>query len=186
VYNAIVDGTDAVMLSNETAAGKYPIVAVETMATIASIAEQHIVPNRALQWDIPKPTGDGREAAADAVSEATYHIAEALAPRAIITSTLTGYTARRVARERPRSPIVCVTPNMTTYRRMSLVWGVTPLLVPEFHTIDEMLTTISRAAHQAGLVRRDDVVIIIAGVPFGIGGQTNLLKIHRIGESNEV
>ncbi|HEX2618520.1 MAG TPA: pyruvate kinase [Phototrophicaceae bacterium] len=185
VYNAIVDGTDAVMLSNETAAGKYPLMAVETMATIANIAEQHLKQNRQL-WDIPKPQGDGREAAADAISESTYHISEALAPRAIVTSTLTGYTAKRVARERPRTPIICVTPNETTYRRMTLVWGVTPLLVPHFHTIDEMLQVIGRATHDAGLVKRGDMLIIIAGVPFGIGGQTNLLKIHRVGEANEI
>ncbi|MBC8171462.1 MAG: pyruvate kinase [Anaerolineae bacterium] len=185
VYNAIVDGTDAVMLSNETAAGKYPIVAVETMATIATIAEQHLNQNRQM-WNIPKPQGDGREAAADAISESTYHISEALNPRAIVTSTLTGYTTRRVARERPRTPIICVTPNETTYRRMSLVWGVTPILISHFHTIDEMIQVIVRATHGAGLVKMGDMLVIIAGVPFGIGGQTNLLKIHRVGEANEL
>jgi pyruvate kinase len=184
VYNAIVDGTDAVMLSNETAAGKYPVLAVETMATIATIAEQHIRQNRQ-QWDI-KMQGDGREAAADAISESTYHISEALSPRAIVTSTLTGYTARRVARERPRTPIICVTPNETTYRRMSLVWGVTPLLIPHFHSIDEMIQVIVQGTYNSGLVKRGDMIIIIAGVPFGIGGQTNLLKIHRVGEANEI
>lgn len=184
VYNAIVDGTDAVMLSNETAAGKYPVVAVETMANIATIAEQHIMQNRQ-QWDI-KMQGDGREATADAISESTYHISEALSPRAIVTSTLTGYTTRRVARERPHTPIICVTPNETTYRRMSLVWGVTPLLIPHFHTIDEMIQVIVQGTFNAGLVKRGDMVIIIAGVPFGVGGQTNLLKIHRVGEANEI
>jgi pyruvate kinase len=184
VYNAIVDGTDAVMLSNETAAGKYPVVAVETMANIANIAEQHIKQNRQ-QWDI-RAQGDNREAAADAISESTYHISEALSPRAIITSTLTGYTTRRVARERPHTPIICVTPNETTYRRMALVWGVTPLLIPHFHSIDEMIQVIVQGTFEAGLVKRGDMVIIIAGVPFGIGGQTNLLKIHRVGEANEV
>ena len=186
VYNAIVDGTDAVMLSNETAAGHYPVEAVETMATIAAIAEQHIERGRALSLDIRSPRGDGREAASDAISASTYHIAEALSPRAIVTSTLTGYTARRVARERPRTPILCVTPNETTFRRMALVWGVMPLLIPEFHTIDEMIHTIVRAASDAGIVKLDDVLIIIAGVPFGVGGQTNLLKIHHVGESNEL
>lgn len=186
VYNAIVDGTDAVMLSNETAVGKYPVLAVETMATIASIAEQHVV-KRVGSWDFRKTHGsDSREAAADAISESTYHISEALSPRAVVTSTLTGYTARRVARERPSSPILCVTPSQTTYRRMALVWGVVPLLIPEFHTIDEMIQVIVRGAHDAGYVRRGDMLIIIAGVPFGIGGQTNLLKIHRVGEANEI
>jgi pyruvate kinase len=186
VYNAIVDGTDAVMLSNETASGHYPVQAVETMATIAAIAEQHIRHQRSNIWDLRPTTGDIRDAAADAVSEATYHISEALAPRAIVTSTITGYTARRVARERPSTPIICVTPNETTYRRMALVWGVLPLRIPEFHTIDEMLQTVVRAATDAGLVKRNDVLLIIAGVPFGVGGQTNFMKIHRVGESGEV
>lgn len=185
VYNAIVDGTDAVMLSNETAAGKYPVLAVETMATIATIAEQH-VKKRTLAWDLRKLENEGREAAADAISEATYHIAEALQPRAIVTTTLTGYTARRVARERPGAPILCMTPNVTTYRRTAMVWGVVPLLIPEFHTVDEMLKVTVRAAVEAGYVKRGDMILIIAGVPFGVGGQTNMMKIHRVGEANEI
>ncbi len=186
VYNAIVDGTDAVMLSNETAAGKFPVEAVEMMATIAVIAEQHIARKHNPQWDVETDPSDEQEAAADAISESVYHISEALSPRAIVTSTLTGYTARRVARERPSTPILCVTPNMTTYHRMAVVWGVVPLLIPEFHSIDEMIQTVVQAAHKHGMVQRDDVIIIIAGVPFGVGGQTNLLKIHRIGEANEI
>ncbi len=177
VYNAIIDGTDAVMLSNESAAGSFPVETVETMANIAAIAEQNIWHSRSTQWLI---RADTEEAASDAVSEATYHISEALNPRAIVTTTLSGYTARRVASERPRTPILCVTPNAITYRRMSLVWGVLPLLVPEFTTIDEMIETITKTAYQEKLVKRGDVLIIIAGVPFGIGGQTNLLKIHTV------
>lgn len=187
VYNAIVDGTDAVMLSNESAAGKYPVESVETMATIAAIAEQNIWHNRQQQYSIRSfQISGGNEAIADSISEATYHISEALNPRAIVTTTLTGYTARRVARERPRTPILCVTPNEITYRRMALVWGVVPLLIPTFNTIDEMISIISRAAIGQSLVKKGDMVIIIAGVPFGVGGQTNLLKIHRIGESSEL
>jgi pyruvate kinase len=185
VYNAIVDGTDAVMLSNESAAGKYPVVAVETMANIASIAEMHLDNSNRGTWGSLKSQDSSSEATADAISEATYHISEALSPRAIVTSTMTGYTARRVARERPRTPIICVTPNQTTFSRMSLVWGVTPLLIPEFHTIDEMIQTVVTTVTNAELAKRGDVIVIIAGVPFGIGGQTNLLKIHRIGEAAE-
>ncbi len=178
VYNAIIDGTDAVMLSNESAAGRFPVEAVETMATIAAIAEQNIWHNRSRQWSTY--TSDGDEAISDAISEATYHISESLNPRAIVTTTLSGYTARRVARERPRTPILCVTPNPTTYRLMALVWGVFPLLVPQFSTIDEMLAVITETTISKQLVERGDMLIIIAGVPFGVGGQTNLLKIHTI------
>jgi pyruvate kinase len=179
VYNAIIDGTDAVMLSNESAAGRFPVEAVETMATIATIAEQNIWQSRSSGWTTAFDKG-GIEAISDAISESTYYISEALKPRAIVTTTLSGYTARRVARERPRTPIICVTPNESTYRLMALVWGVFPMLVPEFHTIDEMINVISSTAMQEGVVRRGDMLVIIAGVPFGVGGQTNLLKIHTI------
>lgn len=185
VYNAIVDGTDAVMLSNETASGNYPIEAVQTMATIAVIAEQHVWLNRVPDRLIYKPNAEGREAISDAVCQATSQIAQALGSKAIITSTLTGYTARRVAKERPITPILCVTPNEITFHRMALVWGVIPLLIPQFATIDEMIGTIIHAAHNASLVEQGDSVVIIAGVPFGIGGQTNFLKIHTVGEASE-
>ena len=181
VYNAIIDGTDAVMLSNESATGHYPVAAVETMATIAAIAEQNIWNDRSNRWDYSLyDAKHGTEAISDAISEATYHISEALNPRAIVTTTLSGYTARRVARERPRTPILCVTPNETTFQRMALVWGVLPIHVPDFSTIDEMLERITAVGIEQSLVRRGDTLVIIAGVPFGVGGQTNLLKVHTV------
>jgi pyruvate kinase len=185
VYNAILDGTDAVMLSNETAAGKYPIHAVQTMARIAVIAEKSMFSNRAPIRQVYKPDAEGREAISDAISQATCQIAEVIGSKAIVTSTLTGYTTRRVAKERPRTTIICVTPSEVTYRRMALVWGVLPLLIPEFQTIDDMLATVVRAAQDAKLVKVGDGLVIIAGVPFGIGGQTNFLKIHTVGEVAE-
>lgn len=180
VYNAIIDGTDAVMLSNETAAGRYPVESVETMATIASIAEQNIWQSRSSGWSTALDKTGTTEAISDVISESTYYISEALKPRAIVTTTSSGYTARRVARERPRTPILCVTPNENTYRLMALVWGVYPLLVPEFTTIDEMIDVITNTAMNQEIVRRGDTLIIIAGVPFGAGAQTNLMKIHTI------
>jgi len=187
VYNAILDGTDAVMLSNETASGNYPVRAVETMANIATIAEQNLLSmNRTEGWQLIKHDLEGREAISDAVSQATTQIADVLNVRAIVTATLTGYTSRRVARERPKTPIICVTPNEVTYRRMALVWGVLPLMVSEFNTVDEMIGTVVRAAHDAKLITKGDQLVIIAGVPFGLGGQTNFLKIHVVGESGEL
>jgi pyruvate kinase len=182
VYNAILDGTDAVMLSNETAAGKYPIAAVETMARIAVIAEQAIFSKQPEERQVTRPNAEGREAISDAISQATCQIAEALNSKAIVTSTLTGYTTRRVAKERPHTPILCVTPSDITYRRMALIWGVLPLVIPEFHSIDEMIATVVGAAQDAQLVSRGDTLVLIAGVPFGIGGQTNFLKIHTVGD----
>jgi pyruvate kinase len=185
VYNAIMDGTDAVMLSNETAAGKYPVAAVETMASIAVIAEQHLLGEQIIP-QIQLPQSEGREVISDAISQATTQIAEALRCKAIVTSTLTGYTARQVAKERPRTPIICVTPSEITYRRMALVWGVIPMMTPQFNTIDEMIGIVVRTANKTGLVERGDSLVIIAGVPFGIGGQTNFLKLHIVGESGEL
>lgn len=184
VYNAILDGTDAVMLSNETASGQYPVRAVEMMMKIASIAEKNL--NLNVQRTIEKTNLQGREAVSDAVSQATTEIADALNCKAIITSTITGYTTRRVAKARPKTPIICVTPNEITYRRMALLWGVVPLMVPEFNTIDDMYRVVVRAAHEAGMVGIGDTLVIIAGVPFRVGGQTNFLKIHTVGEAGEL
>jgi pyruvate kinase len=188
VYNAIIDGTDAVMLSNETASGQYPTRAVETMVNIANIAERHIEkPKFPLDDDSHLDTApESPEVTADAVCQATTAIADALGCRAIITLTLSGYTARRVARERPKTPIICATPSELTYTRMALVWGVIPLIVSEFTTIDEMLRVVVRAAADKGLVKLGDRIIIIAGVPFGVTGQTNFMKIHNVGESGEL
>ncbi len=182
VYNAIIDGTDAVMLSNETAAGKYPVIAVETMARIAVIAEHSIWANRNQPHAVSASNLQSNQAISDAISQSTCQIAEALNSKLIVTSTLTGYTSRRVAKERPRTPILCVTPNEVTQHRMALVWGVLPLLIPEFHSIDEMITTVVNAAEGAGLVATGDNLVIIAGVPFSVGGQTNFLKIHTVGD----
>jgi pyruvate kinase len=185
VYNAIMDGTDAVMLSNETATGGFPIAAVETMARIAVTAERNLLKEGSARPIYP-PNEEGREIVSDAISQATSQIAEVLRCKAIITSTLSGYTARRVAKERPRTPIICVTPSDVTYRRMALVWGVIPMMTPQFNTIDEMISVVVRTAHNSGMVDRGDNLVIIAGVPFGIGGQTNFLKMHVAGESGEL
>ncbi len=154
VYNAILDGTDAVMLSNETASGMYPARAVETMVNIAAIAEQNITrPGNARDRGIIAPNAEGREAVSDAHQPGDDRKSpQALNCKAIVTSTMSGYTTRRVAKERPNTPIICVTPNETTYKRMALVWGVFPLLVPEFSTIDEMIGVVVRAAHNNKLV----------------------------------
>lgn len=176
VYNAIVDGTDAVMLSNETATGDYPVEAVKTMSDIALTAEGRSWPLRPQINRIMSET----DAISDAISAAAYEMSNALRPRAIVTSTLSGYTARKVAAERPQVPIICVTPNQTTYRLMALVWGVTPVMIPEFSTIDEMIGLIEKTAKGRGYVVSGDSLIIIAGMPFGVGGQTNFMKVHLV------
>lgn len=186
VYNAIMDGSDAVMLSNETAVGMYPVITVETMASIAVIAEKDLLSGWVPGQVELHPEHRARERVSDAISEATSQIAAVLDCRAIVTSTHSGYTAQQIARERSRTPILCVTPSENTFRRMALVWGVIPMLVPNFSSTDEMIGTVVRAANRSGMVERGDSLVIIAGVPFGIGGQTNFLKVHVVGEADEL
>ena len=177
------------MLSAESASGSYPVRSVEVMSEIASIAERDLQ-----EFGAPSAANDqvvaaGRDVREDismAISKATSDISQVIKPTAIVTTSMSGYTTRRVAKERPSTPILCMTPNSTTQRRMALVWGVVPLQVEEFSTIDEMISIIIRAAHDKGLVQRGDRLVIIAGVPFGIDGQTNLIKIHTVGEEGEI
>ena len=187
VYNAILDGTDAIMLSAESASGSYPVRSVEVMSEIATIAERNLdnlsAPAVSTAGNVG---GETYEDASIAISRATFDISQVIKPKAIVTTSMSGYTTRRVAKERPKTPILCMTPMATTQRRMALVWGVIPLLVSEFATVDEMISIIIRAAHDKGLVQRGDRLVIIAGVPFGIDGRTNLIKIHIVGEEGEI
>jgi pyruvate kinase len=189
VYNAIMDGTDAVMLSAESASGAYPVEAITVMSNIAMTAEQAIFQSRNLSNQNPFSANnvyEGSEGISNAIGAATVAISEAIKPTAIVTTTISGYTTLRVAKERPRTPILCATPSETTFRRMALVWGVIPLLVREYTTIDEMISIIVRAAHDEKMVNRGDTLVVIAGVPFGVKGQTNLIKVHLVGENGEI
>jgi pyruvate kinase len=183
VANAIFDGTDAIMLSNETASGLHPVESVETMTAIAEISETHLDDGDGARL-IWKARGlKGVESVPDAISYATTQMAKATNAKMIVSCTWTGYTARRVARERPSTPILCVTPNSLTYHQMAMIWGVFPILVPEFGSIDEMLAMVERAVLENGFARNDDLLVIIGGVPFGEGGNTNFVKIHTVGEA---
>jgi len=188
VANAIFDGTDAVMLSGETAVGKFPLQAVEMMVRIAQIAEQYLKDHDELHprtMTVEALLGEERRTVAAAISHVTSEIARMLNAKLIVASTWSGYTARRVARERPNTPILAATPNRITYNRLALVWGVTPILVEQFKTIDEMIAVVVKTAQDTGLAGLGDLVVIIGGVPFGIGGQTNFLKVLRIGEGEQ-
>ncbi|MGQ9674108.1 MAG: pyruvate kinase [Chloroflexota bacterium] len=174
IANAILDGTDAVMLSGETAVGKYPVESVETMARIAVSAEEAFPYGSQIDWTHEQKPLTPTEA----ISQASVGIADELPAAAIITLTQSGYTARQIAKYRPRTPILGITPLMTTNRRLTMVWGVQPLLADVRGNTDEMFDAAVQAGRTAGLLRANDLVVITAGVPIGGPGRTNLIKIQ--------
>ncbi|MGD8188427.1 pyruvate kinase [Brevibacillus ginsengisoli] len=178
VANAIFDGTDAIMLSGETAAGKYPLESVETMNRIAMRAEQELNYREILD----SHTMRQQMTITDAISQAVANSALDLKASAILTATESGHTARMVAKYRPKAPIIAVTPHEDVLRRLSLVNGVYPLIGPVAETTDEMLEISVRESLNAGFVRHGDLVVITAGVPVRETGTTNLMKIHVIGD----
>ncbi len=177
IANAILDGTDAVMLSGETAVGQYPIKATEMMAAICTNAEAHLPDSHLVEC-----TDDCQAVITEAISSSAVAIANEVDARVIITATMSGTTARMVARHRPSAPIVAVTPNERTLYRLALVWGVVPVEVDEFKTTDEMVEMMVQAARQEGLAAWGDRVVLTAGIPFGQGKKTNMVKVHVVGE----
>ena len=174
VANAVLDGTDAIMLSEETAVGRFPLEAVTMMAAIAADAESSF-PFEA--WIHRFETGGPLP---DAVARAACSMAADIDAAAIVTCTQSGGTARRVARYRPRAPILAPTPHAETYRRLALVWGITPLLNQSQPTTDELIAGAVGAALAAARVQRGDTVVITAGVPVGRAGMTNLIKVETL------
>lgn len=178
VANAIFDGADAIMLSGETAAGKYPVEVVETMARIAYRAEQALpyadILRRKRTRENPSVT--------DAISYATCATASNLGASAIITATRTGQTARMVAKYRPQAAIVAATPDEKTVRKLALVWGVYPVLIDDVSGTDDLFEEAVRAALAANYIKNGDLVVLTAGVPTGRSGATNLMKVHIVGE----
>lgn len=178
VANAIFDGTDAIMLSGETASGKYPIEAVEMMDRIGVRTERALGFDEILGRKEIAPT----RTVTDAISYATCSTALDLGATAILTSTKSGHTARMVSKYRPKARIIAVTPKMDVVRKLSLVWGVMPLLVSETTGTDEMIAASIQTALAANYIKCGDLVVITAGVPVGVPGTTNLLKVHIVGD----
>lgn len=176
VANAIFDGTSAVMLSGETAAGEFPIEAVQTMASIAEYTERHLDYEQLLRTR----TSDPASSITDAISQAVANISHDLSVSAILCSTTSGHTARMVSRMRPRVPVIAATANERTYRRLSLIWGVSPLLVAPTTNTDEMLTRTVQGALGAGWIEKGQTVVITLGVPVGTPGHTNLIKVQKV------
>jgi len=177
VANAVFDGTDAVMLSGETAAGSYPVEAVRMMGRIIASAEGS--PSYRLGLG---PRGDDapRSSVTDAIGEAACGAARETGARAIVVFTQSGGTALLVARYRPLLPIVAFTPVEAVARRLALVWGVEPRLVPMFDNTDAMISKVVAQLRADRRVRRGDFLVITAGTPVGRAGSTNFLKVHRV------
>ncbi|WP_129596574.1 pyruvate kinase [Anaerophilus nitritogenes] len=178
VANAIFDGTDAIMLSGETAAGKYPVEAVTTMANIAETAEESIDYHAILR---EKSVGKERSIT-DAISHATCSSAWDLGATAIITATASGYTARMVSKFRPKAPIIVATTNEKVMRKMALTWGTYPVKTQDGHSTDEVFDISIEKTLEAGYIKPGDLVVITAGVPVGVAGTTNTIKVHIAGE----
>lgn len=178
VANAIFDGTDAIMLSGETAAGKYPVEAVKTMSVIARRTESAIDYRELLRSkDLNKETS-----ITDAISNATCNIAMDLGASAIVTATSSGYTARMVSKFRPAQIIVAATTDKRVTRQLSLSWGVYSVLTSHLESTDDIIDSSIAKALECELIERGDLVVITAGVPVGVSGTTNLIKAHIVGE----
>ena len=178
VANAVFDGTDALMLSAETALGKYPVEAVRTMGQIAAMAEQHLS-----EYGRTVGREGGQEAAgvADAVVDAACLAARRVGGRAIGVFTLSGRTAHLVAARRPDVPIVAFTPNEDAYRRLALAWGVRPILSEFIESPEELVNTLDRHLTESGLVRKGEAVVMLTGAT-NMPGATNIMRIHRVGD----
>jgi pyruvate kinase len=176
VANAILDGTDAVMLSEETAVGRYPLEAVRTIVKVAEDAESAF-PYEA--WTRGRSAGPV-ETLAEAVAVSACKLAENIRAACLITFTSSGSTARLVSRCRPGCCIVAPTPRPSTYRRLALVWGVVPVLSKRLETADGMIRQARRAVLSARLASKGQKVVITAGVPLGVPGTTNLIKAEKL------
>ncbi|NES95360.1 MAG: pyruvate kinase, partial [Desertifilum sp. SIO1I2] len=172
VANAILDGTDAVMLSNETAVGKYPVEAVATMARIAIRIEREMKAHQAHP--------NTRRSIPNAISQAVSRIAEQLEASAIMTLTKTGATARNVSKFRPKKPILAVTPHVDVARRLQLVWGVTPLLVLDLASTHQTFQAALGVAQEKYLLQEGDLVVMTAGTLQGVPGSTDLIKVEVV------
>ncbi len=178
VANAIFDGTDAIMLSGETAAGKYPVESVQMMAKIATTTEASLNYKEIFK----KRSSDRETTVTDAISQAVVNTVIDINASAILTPTESGQTARLVSKYRPKAPIIAITTHEKVLRKLSLNWGVYPVLGQEVRTTDEMLAAAVDRAMDSGYIHHGDLVVITAGVPVGKVGTTNLMKVQLVGD----
>ncbi len=179
VANSILDGTDAVMLSGETAVGQYPIAAVEMMHNIALHTEKAL----SERFEQSAAELSCSVSITESVAESACRIASKLSARGIMCNTSSGGAARLVSKYRPKTPIIAFTPEKTTYHQLALSWGVQPYLIPLVRSAEEMLTNVVNAAVEMELAEFGDKVVITSGVPIGRSGTTSLIKVHTIGQA---
>lgn len=182
VATAVFEGADAVMLSAESASGQYPVEAVSTMNRIAEEVERDpLYPTIiAAQRPEPEPTG------ADTMAFATRTAAENLDLKAVVAWTASGATGLRISRERPRMPILALTPNVDAARRLSLAWGVHPLVTEDAHDVDDMAERACKHCFSEGFAGENDRIIVVAGVPFGSPGATNMMRLTFLKSTHSV
>jgi pyruvate kinase len=173
VATAVYEGTDAVMLSAETAAGAYPVEAVEIMSRIAARVERDPAYRRTMQAEAPSP----ESTSSDAISRAASQVAETIGAAAIATFTTSGSTTLRASRERPAMPILCLTASPETARRLMLSYGVRSVVTPDINSFSQMVERAGRMARATGIAHIGDRLVVTAGVPFGTPGNTNTLRI---------
>ena len=176
VANAIFDGTTAIMLSGESANGKYPVEALKTMSKIAERAEKDIDYNKLLR----KIHDNGDKDITEAISHATCTVASDLNASAIITVTISGFTAEKVARFKPSCPIICCSVNPRVLRQAALLWGVEPLLIEKKSTPEDLFNEALWVAEKAGKIKKGDRVVVTAGVPLGVSGNTNMIRVVEV------
>jgi pyruvate kinase len=176
VANAILDGTDAVMLSGETASGAYPVEAVRTMARIANTVESHVDSEERVEADLRRP---GRETSTEAVAKAAVSIANSLKVKAILTTSTSGATPRMVSKFRPRVPIYCATWSERVRAQAALIWGVRALPMPPTSDTDEAIAFLLDAFKRRKLLKSGDQVVVTAGIPPGKPGNTNMVLVLR-------
>lgn len=177
VANAIYDGTSVIMLSGETAAGAFPVEAVRTMANIAEITEQNInYIDRFNKLDIHE-----RPDVTSAISHAACTTAHDLSASAIITVSKSGKTSRMLSKYRPFCPIISGTPSERVWRQTNMSWGVVPVMIEEKDNTDDLIDHVITVAQEKGLLNNGDLVVLTAGVPLGVSGTTNLMKVHLVG-----
>ena len=180
VANAVLDGTDALMLSAETSTGRYPVEAVRTMARIIEQVEQEGGPYRTALPQADPGSAPPDERSSMAVAAAASQAARGVAARCIVAFTRSGFTAGLLANRRPDVPILALTPRAEVVNRMQMYWGVVPRMVEPLSGIDELLSSMERSLKEGRLAKRSDMVVVTASFPLDVEGKTNFLKVHRV------